>query len=81
MKRYFFDFVNDRRTVHDFIGRELPSDCDAGEHAKLLAMHLKYAPEAQGAGWNVLVRDARCKEVHAVPVPALEPDHQLACWP
>jgi hypothetical protein len=73
MKRYSFDFVNDSRTVHDFVGRELPSDGDAGEHAKLLAIHLQYAPDSACAGWNVLVRDDRCKEVHSVAVPALDP--------
>ena len=69
MKHYFFDLVSDDKTFHDFQGRQFQTDWDAGQHAKLLALHLQYDPGAARADWTVLVRDAPGEVVHAVPVP------------
>jgi hypothetical protein len=73
MKHYFFDLVGDDDTFHDFRGRELQSDWDAGQHAKLLAIHLQYDPGSIYADWTVLVRDAPGQVVHSVPVPPPDP--------
>ena len=73
MKHYFFDLVSDDKTLHDFHGREFQSDWDAGQHAKLLAIHLQYDPSSAYAAWTVLVRDAPGQVVHAMPVPPPDP--------
>jgi hypothetical protein len=76
MKHYFFDLVGNDKTFHDFRGREFQSDWDAGQHAKLLAIHLQYDPGSTFAGWTVLVRNAPGQVVHAMPV--LPPDPRCA---
>jgi uncharacterized protein DUF6894 len=73
MKQYFFDLVDDEETFHDFRGREFQSDWDAGQHAKLLAIHLQYNPDSAYADWTVLVRDAPGQVVYALPVPPPDP--------
>ena len=78
MKNYFFDLVGDDTTFHDFRGREFQSDRDAGQHARLLAIHLQYAPDSAYTEWTVLVRDAPGQVVHAVPVPPPDPRCAIA---
>lgn len=78
MKHYFFDLVGDGETLHDFRGREFQSDWDAGQHAKLLAIHLQYDPGSKYADWAVLVRDAPGQVVQSVPVPPPDPRCAIA---
>jgi hypothetical protein len=68
MKHYFFDYVTAAKTLHDFEGRHFATTREASEYAKLLALHLEYAPDAQYTGWWVAVRDSSGKEVDAVHV-------------
>src|SRR5262249_58866865 len=78
VRLYFFDFVTQRQTLHDFEGRKFSSRAEAGEYAKLLAIHLQYAPGAQYRGWSVLVRDMMGHKIHSVAVP--EPERDVVPW-
>jgi len=69
MKQYFFDLVSDEKTFHDFQGRQFQTDWDAGQHAKMLAIHAQYDPGSARADWTIMVRDAPGQVVHAERVP------------
>jgi hypothetical protein len=78
MKQYFFDIVSDERTFHDYQGRHFESDGEAGQHAKLLAIHMQYDPDCANFDWKVLVRDAPGLVVRSVPVPPPDPRCAIA---
>jgi hypothetical protein len=72
VKRYFFDFVNDRQTLHDFEGQEFLTARAACEQANLLAIDLHIDCDSEWVGWQVAVRDALGHLLHSIPVPAPE---------
>jgi hypothetical protein len=78
MKHYFFDLISDGKTFHDFQGRQFQSDWEAGQHAKLLAIHVQYDPGSDRNDWTVLVRDAPGQVVHIEPVPPPDPRCAIA---
>ena len=42
MKRYFFDYISEYRTLYDFTGRDFQTQGEACEHARLLVIHLQH---------------------------------------
>ena len=73
MARYFFDVVSTAGTSHDHQGIELSTPDSAKRQGELIAIDLRFAPDAEGrAGDRVSVCDARGQVLFSIPVPGEE---------
>ena len=71
MPRYFFDVVNETGTAHDHQGREFTSPDGAKRQGELIAIDLRFAPDAEGrTGDKVSVCDVRGTVLFSIPVPS-----------
>ena len=71
MMRYFFDVVSDSGTAHDHMGREFACAESARRQGELIAIDLRFAPDAEGrTGDRVSVCDPRGRVLFSIPVPA-----------
>jgi hypothetical protein len=69
MARYFFDYVNDTSTAHDYQGRDFPSLDSAKRQGELIAIDLQLEQEFDGPVFGkVSIRDPLGKELFAIPV-------------
>jgi hypothetical protein len=69
--RYFFDVVSDRGTAHDHMGVEFACAESARRQGELIAIDLRFAPDAEGrTGDRVSVCDPRGRVLFSIPVPA-----------
>jgi hypothetical protein len=70
MPRYFFDVISDAGVAHDHQGREFTCPDGAKRQGELIAIDLRFAPDAEGrTGDKVSVCDARGTELFSIPVP------------
>ena len=70
MARYFFDVVSTAGTAHDHQGIELNSLDSAKRQGELIAIDLRFAPDAEGrTGDRVSVCDPRGQVLFSIPVP------------
>jgi hypothetical protein len=71
MPRYFFDVVNNSGTAHDHQGREFTCLDGAKRQGELIAIDLRFAPDAEGrTGDKVSVCDVRGTVLFSIPVPS-----------
>jgi uncharacterized protein DUF6894 len=68
MRRYFFDFVGQKRCAYDYNGRDLPTPENAYDLAELIALDLGIEEDDEWTGWSVNVRNAEGREFFSVPV-------------
>jgi Domain of unknown function (DUF6894) len=70
MPRYFFDVISDTGTAHDHQGRDFDCPDGAKRQGELIAIDLRFAPDAEGrTGDKVAVCDPRGKVLFSIPVP------------
>jgi hypothetical protein len=70
MPRYFFDVISDTGTAHDHQGRDFTCPDGAKRQGELVAIDLRFAPDAEGrSGDKVAVCDVRGKVLFSIPVP------------
>jgi hypothetical protein len=73
MARYFFDVVSTAGTSHDHQGIEFANPDGAKRQGELIAIDLRFAPDAEGrTGDRVSVCDARGQVLFSIPVPGEE---------
>ncbi|HLH95736.1 MAG TPA: hypothetical protein VKW08_11550 [Xanthobacteraceae bacterium] len=73
MARYFFDVVSNTGTAHDHQGIEFNSLDGAKRQGELIAIDLRFAPDAEGRmGDRVSVCDVRGQVLFSIPVPGEE---------
>jgi hypothetical protein len=71
MSRYFFDVVSETGIAHDHQGREFSCPDGAKRQGELIAIDLRFAPDAEGrTGDKVSVCDTRGTVLFSIPVPA-----------
>ncbi len=69
--RYFFDVVGSEGTAHDHQGKEFACAESARRQGELIAIDLRFAPDAEGrSGDRVSVCDPRGRVLFSIPVPA-----------
>jgi hypothetical protein len=70
MPRYFFDVISDTGTAHDHQGRDFNCPDGAKRQGELIAIDLRFAPDAEGrTGDKVAVCDVRGTVLFSIPVP------------
>jgi hypothetical protein len=73
MAKYFFDVVSPAGTAHDHQGIELSNPDSAKRQGELIAIDLRFAPDAEGrTGDRVSVCDVRGQVLFSIPVPGEE---------
>jgi hypothetical protein len=76
MARYFFDVISSAGTAHDHQGLEFNSPDSAKRQAELIAIDLRFAPDAEGrTGDRVTVCDPRGQVLFSIPVPSEDQLH------
>jgi hypothetical protein len=71
MPRYFFDIISETGTSHDHQGREFNCPDGAKRQGELIAIDLRYSPDAEGrTGDKISVCDVRGAVLFSIPVPA-----------
>lgn len=69
--RYFFDVVGADGTAHDYQGKEFACAESARRQGELIAIDLRFAPDAEGrTGDRVSICDPRGRVLFSIPVPA-----------
>jgi hypothetical protein len=68
MKRFFFDFMTNERSLYDYRGDEFVSPQSAIEFAHATAQVLKHSLSGDWAGWSVVVRNAEGEKFFSLPV-------------
>jgi hypothetical protein len=70
MPRYFFDVISDAGVAHDHQGREFTGPDSAKRQGELIAIDLRFAPDAEGrTGDKVSVCDVGGTVLFSIPVP------------
>jgi len=72
MARYFFDYVNESGTTHDYQGRDFGCLDGARQQGELIAIDLQLDQELEGPVLGrVAVRDILGKELISIPLQSI----------
>jgi hypothetical protein len=74
MKRFFFDYRTNDKSLYDYRGDEFASSQSAIEFAQATVQVLKHSLAGDWMGWSVEVRNAEGAKLLSLPVGAAAAD-------
>ncbi|HEY6618092.1 MAG TPA: hypothetical protein VIY68_00975 [Steroidobacteraceae bacterium] len=73
MKRFYFDYTTQHRSLYDYCGHGFVSSHSAIDFAQATVEVLRHSLAGGRDGWSIEVRNAQGKKFVAMPIETAEP--------